>query len=38
MIEMYKILTGKYDERVSDFIELNNSEQCTRGHKLKIKK
>ena len=38
MIEMFKILTGKYDERVSDFIDLHSPEQCTRGHQYKIKK
>lgn len=36
-IEMYKILTGKYDQDVSNFINLNN-QQITRGHHLKIKK
>ena len=36
IIEMYKILTGKYDSRVSDFIPLNRGER--RGHSLKIYK
>ncbi len=34
MIEMYKILNGKYDPSVADFIPLKRSE--TRGHNLKI--
>ena len=38
MIEMYKILTGKYDPEVSNFVKLNNSKQATRGHKYKIEK
>ncbi len=36
MIEMYKILNGKYDPQVADFIPFNRSE--TRGHNLKIVK
>ena len=36
MVELYKIMTGKYDEDVTDFIELNDRE--TRGHKYKIYK
>ena len=36
MIELYKILSGKYDTSVSNFIELNNSD--TRGHQYKIQK
>ncbi len=31
---MYKILNGKYDHRVADFMPLNRSE--TQGHNLKI--
>ena len=38
MIELYKILTKKYDEIVANFIELNDHNQNTRGHNLKIKK
>ena len=36
MIEMYKIMTGKYDRDVTDFIRMSHSE--TRGHKYKIYK
>jgi hypothetical protein len=31
MIELFKILTGKYDPEVSDFIQLKG-ESSTRGH------
>jgi hypothetical protein len=37
MIEMYKILTGKYDPEVSDFID-TIGESATRGHAYKIYK
>ena len=36
MIEVYKILTGKYDPRVTDFITLSSS--STRVHSYKIYK
>jgi hypothetical protein len=36
MIELYKILTGKYDKQVTDFIKLSTNE--TRGHQYKIAK
>ena len=36
MIELFKILSAKYDKRVCDFIPLH--EGPTRGHPLKIKK
>ena len=36
VIEMYKILTGKYDPLVSDFIKINTNQ--TRGHPYKIQK
>lgn len=35
-IEMFKILSGKYDQDVSNFIEMS-SQQITRGKHLKIK-
>ena len=35
MIEMYKILSGKYDPEVSNFIQLRQ-DSCTRGHRYKI--
>ena len=35
MIELFKILTGKYDPEVSDFIQLKG-ESSTRGHNYKI--
>lgn len=38
MIEIFKILSAKYDKRVSDFIPLHKSERYTRGHQYKIKK
>ena len=38
MIEMYKILTNKYDERVTNFVKLNESDKGTRGHRYKIEK
>ena len=38
MIELYKILSGKYDPDVSDFIKLNESNYDTRGHQYKVKK
>ena len=37
IIEVYKILTGKYDPEVSDLFELRKSEN-RRGHTLKIYK
>ena len=37
MIETYKILTGKYDPEVSNFIKLRE-DSYTRGHKYKIYK
>lgn len=36
MIEMYKIMTGKYDSNVTDFIKINRND--TRGHQYKIYK
>ena len=36
VIEMYKILTGKYDPRVSNFVKLSQDDR--RGHRLKIYK
>jgi hypothetical protein len=38
MIEMYKIITGKYDPAVSDFVVKNNQDPNTRGHKYKLQK
>ena len=38
MIEMYKIMTNKYDVKVSSFIKLSDSGQNTRGHQYKIQK
>ena len=38
MIEIYKILSGKYDPEVSNFIKLNKSKHNTRGHMYKIEK
>ena len=38
MIELYKILTGKYDSEVYNFIKLHKSEHDTRGHQYKIEK
>ena len=38
MIEMFKILTGKYDSDVSNFITLNDSKYDTRGHQYKVEK
>ena len=35
LIETYKILTGKYDQAVSDLFVMN-SNQTTRGHKYKL--
>ena len=35
MIEMYKILSGKYDPDVSNFIQLRQK-SCTRGHRYKV--
>ena len=35
VIEMYKILAGKYDPVVSNFIQFN-TQLTTRGHQLKI--
>ena len=37
MIEMYKILTEKYDPEVTNFIQMNTT-SSTRGHNLKIYK
>jgi hypothetical protein len=31
-------MTAKYDDRVTNFIPLHESEQNTRGHQYKIKK
>ena len=36
MIEMFKILTGKYDSHVTNFIQLNTNN--TRGHQYKLNK
>ena len=37
MIEIYKILTGKYDSSVtSNFVTLRENDSITRGHNLKI--
>ena len=38
MIKLYKILSGKYDKKVCDFIpkQHNSTSQPTRGHKMKI--
>ena len=39
MIETYKILTGKYDKSVMDFMPMQNSSSTslpTRGHSLKL--
>ena len=37
MIEIYKILTGKYDSTVtSNFVTLRDNDSITRGHNLKI--
>ena len=41
MIEVYKILTGKYDPQVSDFLPLHRDTTAnnrTRGHPLKLAK
>ncbi len=39
MIELYKILSGKYDPDVSNnFIQLSDQHANTRGHNMKIKK
>ena len=38
MIEMYKILSGKYDPDVSNFIKLHKSKYDTRGHQYKVEK
>ena len=41
MIEVYKILTGKYDPQVSDFLPLHSNTTTnnrTRGHPLKLAK
>ena len=38
MIEMYKILTKKYDPEVSNFINVNSSDKSTRGHQYKMEK
>ena len=37
MIELYKILTGKYDEDVSNFLQTRD-ESTTRGHQYKLYK
>ena len=36
MIEMFKILTGKYDSHVTNFIQLNTNN--TKGHQYKVNK
>ena len=37
MIEIYKILTGKYDSSAtSNFVTLRENDSITRGHNLKI--
>ena len=38
MIELYKILSGKYDSEVSNFIKLHKKSHDTRGHQYKIEK
>ena len=38
MIEMYKILTGKYDPEVSNFIKMDAKNIITRGHPYKLEK
>ncbi len=37
-MEMFKILTGKYDSEVSNFVRLSNQAPNTRDHSLKIAK
>ena len=36
MIEMHRILTGRYDPEVSNFIKVNTETSGTRGHRYKI--
>ncbi len=38
MIEMFKILTGKYNSEVSNFVKLLDRTPITQGHSLKIAK
>ena len=38
MIELYKIISGKYDPSVCKFIKFKKTEHNTRGHKYKIEK
>ena len=38
MIEMYKILTGKYDADVCDFIKIDNREINIRGQRYRLEK
>jgi hypothetical protein len=38
MIELYKILSNKYDQVTADLIERQDTNSITRGHSLKIKK
>ena len=38
MIEMYKMMSGKYDSEVCDFIERTDETSITRGHIYKIDK
>ncbi len=38
MIEVYKLLTGKYDNELPPLLELQGEGSITRGHKLKLKK
>jgi len=38
MIELYKIITNKYDNKVTDFIKFNSNNKGTRGHQYKIEK
>jgi len=37
LIELYKMLTGKYDEEVSNFLRTRD-DSTTRGHKYKLYK
>ena len=36
MIEVYKIVSGKYDPEVSDIIQIQKQTQNTRGHEYKL--
>ena len=38
VIELYKILTEKYNPQVPKFVKLHDSKQATRGHKYKMEK